>query len=102
MRPRCSAWCSSEGGLLVGIGLAIGVAGSLSLSSAVKGLLFGVRPHDPATLVIVAMIMAVVGNRRVLDSGGARGADRSGRGAAGAVTRKKPLLRGGLERFEQF
>ena len=51
----------TEGGRLVGIGLALGVAGSLALSSAVKGLLFGVDSHDPATLVIVAIIMTVVG-----------------------------------------
>ncbi len=51
----------SEGGLLVGIGLALGVAGSFALSSAVKGLLFGVDSHDPMTLIIVAIIMTVVG-----------------------------------------
>jgi putative ABC transport system permease protein len=51
----------TEGGKLVGIGLLLGVAGSLALSSAVKGLLFGVDSHDPATLAIVAIIMTVVG-----------------------------------------
>jgi ABC-type antimicrobial peptide transport system permease subunit len=51
----------TEGGRLVGIGLLLGVAGSFALSSAVKGLLFGVDSRDPATLVIVATIMTVVG-----------------------------------------
>jgi putative ABC transport system permease protein len=51
----------SEGGRLVGIGLLLGVAGSFALSSAVKGLLFGVDSHDPATLAIVAIVMTVVG-----------------------------------------
>jgi putative ABC transport system permease protein len=51
----------TEGGRLVGIGLLLGVAGSFALSSAVKGLLFGVDSRDPATLVIVAIIMTVVG-----------------------------------------
>jgi ABC-type antimicrobial peptide transport system permease subunit len=51
----------SEGGLLVIIGLAIGVAGSLSLSRLMTGLLFGVAPHDPVTLGAVAVLMALVG-----------------------------------------
>ena len=51
----------SEGGLLVVIGLVIGVGGSLVLSQLMQGLLFGVAPHDPATLGAVALLMAVVG-----------------------------------------
>ena len=51
----------SEGGRLVIIGLAVGVAGALSLTRLMQGLLFGVPPHDPVTLSIVALIMAVVG-----------------------------------------
>ena len=51
----------SEGGRLVMIGLALGVAGALALSRLMQGLLFGVPPHDPVTLTIVAVIMAVVG-----------------------------------------
>jgi predicted lysophospholipase L1 biosynthesis ABC-type transport system permease subunit len=50
-----------EGGTLVGIGLALGVVGSLVLSSAVKGLLFGVTARDPETLAVVAVIMTAVG-----------------------------------------
>jgi putative ABC transport system permease protein len=51
----------SEGGLLVALGLAVGVIGALSLSRLMQGLLFGVQPHDPATLAGVAGVMAVVG-----------------------------------------
>ncbi|HET7456199.1 MAG TPA: ABC transporter permease [Gemmatimonadaceae bacterium] len=51
----------SEGGLLVGLGLAIGGLGALVLARLVRGLLFGVAPHDPATLAIVALLMAAIG-----------------------------------------
>ncbi|MEP6765564.1 MAG: FtsX-like permease family protein, partial [Gemmatimonadaceae bacterium] len=51
----------SEGGLLVIIGLVIGVGGSLALSRLMQGLLFGVAPHDPTTLGVVAGIMTIVG-----------------------------------------
>jgi predicted permease len=51
----------SEGGLLVALGLAIGVVGSLSFSRLIQGLLFGIEPHDPATLAGVAFVMAAVG-----------------------------------------
>jgi ABC-type antimicrobial peptide transport system permease subunit len=51
----------SEGGLLVVLGLALGVIGALSLSRLMHGLLFGVQPHDPVTLVAVSAVMALVG-----------------------------------------
>jgi predicted permease len=51
----------SEGGILVVLGLALGVAGALALSRLMQGLLFGVAPHDPATLAGVALLMAAVG-----------------------------------------
>jgi len=51
----------SEGGLLVGVGLLIGVIGALSLSRLMQGLLFGVQPHDPMTLAGVSVVMAIVG-----------------------------------------
>jgi len=51
----------SEGGRLVLIGLAVGVAGALSLTRLMRGLLFEVPPHDPVTLTLVALIMAIVG-----------------------------------------
>ncbi|GLC24924.1 ABC transporter permease [Roseisolibacter agri] len=51
----------SEGGRLVLVGLAFGVAGALSLTRLMQGLLFDVPPHDPVTLGVVAFVMAVVG-----------------------------------------
>jgi putative ABC transport system permease protein len=51
----------SEGGVLVALGLTLGVGGALSLSRLIRGLLFGVAPNDPATLLGVAVLMAVVG-----------------------------------------
>jgi putative ABC transport system permease protein len=51
----------SEGGLLVALGLALGVAGALVLSRLMQGLLFGVAPHDPVTLAGVVLLMAAVG-----------------------------------------
>jgi len=51
----------SEGGLLVVLGLAIGVVGALAFSRLIQGLLFGIEPHDPATLASVAFVMAAVG-----------------------------------------
>ena len=50
-----------EGGVLLVIGLALGIGGALVASRLIRGLLFGVAPHDPLTLVGVALIMAVVG-----------------------------------------
>jgi len=51
----------SEGGLLVGVGLALGAVGSLLLARLVRGLLFGVAPHDPLTLAGVTLLMAAIG-----------------------------------------
>jgi putative ABC transport system permease protein len=50
-----------EGGTLLGIGLALGVGGSLALSRLMQGLLFGVTPYDPVTLALVAAGVAVIG-----------------------------------------
>jgi predicted permease len=51
----------SEGGVLLGVGLAVGVVGALMASRLMRGLLFGVAPHDPATLAGVTVIIAAVG-----------------------------------------
>ena len=51
----------AEGGLLLGTGLILGVAGAFVSTRAIRGLLFGVEPNDPATLVAVAVLMAGVG-----------------------------------------
>ncbi len=50
-----------EGGVLLVVGVAIGVVGSLVTSRALSGLLFGITPHDPATIAAVAFVLAAVG-----------------------------------------
>jgi ABC-type antimicrobial peptide transport system permease subunit len=50
-----------EGGVLLIVGVAIGVAGSLVTSRALSGLLFGITPHDPTTIGVVAFVLAAVG-----------------------------------------
>jgi putative ABC transport system permease protein len=50
-----------EGGVLLGAGLLLGIAGSLLATRTIQGLLFGVAPHDPTTLVGVAIAMVAIG-----------------------------------------
>jgi predicted permease len=50
-----------EGGVLLALGLALGVAGSLFATRLIRGLLFGVAPHDPLTLIGVAVVMIAIG-----------------------------------------
>jgi len=50
-----------EGGALLGYGLFLGVAGALIGTRLIRGLLFGVAPNDPLTLVGVAIMMVAVG-----------------------------------------
>jgi putative ABC transport system permease protein len=50
-----------EGGVLLALGLVLGVSGALVASRLIQGLLFGVAPQDPVTLIGVALLMAAVG-----------------------------------------
>jgi predicted permease len=50
-----------EGGVLVVLGLGLGVAGAFLAAKVMRGLLFGVAPHDPATFIGVALMMAAIG-----------------------------------------
>jgi predicted permease len=49
------------GGVLVGIGLAIGIVASLFLNRLIANQLWGVEPHDPLTMITVVAIIALVG-----------------------------------------
>jgi len=49
-----------EGMLVILIGLAIGLAGSLALTRFISSLLFGVTATDPLTFAGVAVLLAVV------------------------------------------
>lgn len=50
-----------EGGTLLGLGLLIGVVGSLALARLMRGLLYNVPPNDPVTLLVVAAGIASIG-----------------------------------------
>ena len=50
-----------EGGVLLVTGLLLGVVGALLASRMIRGLLFGVAPHDPMTLALVSVVMVLVG-----------------------------------------
>jgi predicted permease len=50
-----------EGGVLLIIGLVTGVLGALFATRLMRGFLFGVTPHDPVTLIGVALTMTAVG-----------------------------------------
>ena len=50
-----------EGGVLLAFGLMLGVAGAFFAAGVIRGLLFGVAPHDPATFIGVAVMMAAIG-----------------------------------------
>ena len=49
-----------QGMLLVGLGIAIGVAGALALTRLLASLLFGIAPNDAATFVGVSVLLAAV------------------------------------------
>ena len=51
---------TTQGLVVVSIGLAAGVAGALALNRLLASLLFGVGPADPSTLAAVACTIAVV------------------------------------------
>ena len=51
----------AEGGVLIGLGLVLGLAGSLLASRLVRALLYGVSPQDPVTIGAVAALMVGVG-----------------------------------------
>jgi predicted permease len=50
-----------EGGVLLVVGLAVGLTGALFATRLLRGLLFGITPHDPTTLGAVAFVLAAVG-----------------------------------------
>jgi predicted permease len=60
-KARVQRMVLMEGGVLLGAGLALGVVGALLASRLIRGLLFGVAPHDPVTLAGVAVTMLAVG-----------------------------------------
>ena len=50
-----------EGGLLVGVGLAIGTALGLGAAHAARSLLFGLQATDPVTISGALILLALIG-----------------------------------------
>jgi putative ABC transport system permease protein len=66
MSLGASAWdvermILSEGGKLLAMGLVLGIALTFLATQFIEGLLFGVAPRDPVTLVAVAAMMGAIG-----------------------------------------
>jgi predicted permease len=60
-RGRVQRMILREGGVLVIAGLVIGVGGAYVATTVMRGLLFGVAPHDPVTFAAVAVMMGAIG-----------------------------------------
>jgi putative ABC transport system permease protein len=60
-RARVQRMILREGGVLLAFGLVLGVTGAFFAARVIRGLLFGVAPHDPITFGGVAVIMAAIG-----------------------------------------
>jgi ABC-type antimicrobial peptide transport system permease subunit len=50
----------TRGMTLAGIGLAVGLAAAFGASRVLARLLYGVRPHDPATYAVVALVLGTI------------------------------------------
>lgn len=50
----------SQGMVLVGIGVVLGLGGAIALTRVMSSLLFGVTAKDPATFIFVAALLSVV------------------------------------------
>jgi len=59
-RGRVLALIMKEAAILLAVGLAIGAGLSLPSTRAAASLLFGLNPHDPATMAMAAISLAVV------------------------------------------
>ena len=51
----------AEGGVLLIAGLVLGVVGAILTTRLIQGLLFGVGPDDPVTIIGVSTLMAAIG-----------------------------------------
>jgi predicted permease len=60
-RGRVHRMVLREGGRLLATGLALGLVGAFLATTVIRGLLFGIEPHDPTTMVVVTVTMAIVG-----------------------------------------
>ena len=59
-RTRVLMQVMKQGLLLTTIGIAGGLAGAFALNQLIASLLFGVRPTDPMTMVLVVLTITIV------------------------------------------
>ena len=59
-RSSVVAMVMKQGMQTAGVGIATGLAGAIAVTRLMGSLLFGVEPHDPATLAVVAVTIATV------------------------------------------
>jgi ABC-type antimicrobial peptide transport system permease subunit len=59
-RPQVIAMMMREAGWLLAVGLVVGAALSLLAGQTASTLLFGLKPHDPLTLVSACLLLAAV------------------------------------------
>ncbi len=57
---RVAGMVLKQGGLLAGIGIALGLAGAFGLTRLMEALLFGVSTTDPLTFTVVPLVLAAV------------------------------------------
>lgn len=57
--PRIIRQVLTEGGVMAGIGMAIGLVAALAVSRTIEGLLVGVPARDPATFMLVSAALLV-------------------------------------------
>lgn len=50
-----------SGARIAGIGLCVGLLGSIALTRLLQSLLYGTEPHDPLTFAGMSLILFVVG-----------------------------------------
>ena len=50
----------TQGAVLTAAGVALGIAGALSLRSVTADFLYGVAPHDPASFAAMSILVAAV------------------------------------------
>ena len=60
-RSRVIGLILGEVSLLMGIGVAVGVGLALSGGTLAGSLLYGLKAHDPLTLVLAVVILAAIG-----------------------------------------
>jgi putative ABC transport system permease protein len=54
---RIQRWVVGQGMLLIGFGLVAGLVAARLLTRLLTDLLFGVKPNDPATFVVIAAVL---------------------------------------------